>query len=230
MSGTAECNDEYPKDQLRVPLRRCLVTGRRLPKGRLLRFVAGPDGSVVPDLDGRLPGRGLWLIPERQVLEEACRKNLFSRAARSRLTVPSDLTDRLERLCERRTLERIGLACRAGEVQSGFEKLQAALKAERIGLYLLASDAAPDTARKARAMIAAAPQPVELRRAFDAATQGAAIGQVPRVHLGIARGPLSARLLQDLDLLAALRGSAPENPDATFLETGAESAPEYRET
>jgi predicted RNA-binding protein YlxR (DUF448 family) len=194
-----------------------------------LRFVAGPDGSVVPDLDGRLPGRGLWLIPERQVLEEACRKNLFSRAARNRLTVPSDLTEKLEALCTRRTLERIGLACRAGEVQSGFEKLQAAFKAGRIGLYLLASDAAPDTARKARATIAAAPQPVDLRTAFDAATQGAAIGQVPRVHLGIARGPLSARLLQDLDLLAALRGSAPEDPDATFLETGAKSAPEYRE-
>lgn len=222
MTGTAECNDERPKDQLRVPSRRCLVTGQRLPKARLLRFVAGPDGSVVPDLEECLPGRGLWLVPERQVLEEACRKNLFSRAARSRLTVPADLADTVERLCSRRALARIGLACRAGEVQGGFEKLQAAVKAGRIGLYLLARDAAPDAARKARALAAAAPRPVVLRRAFDAATQGSALGQVPRVHLGIAAGAMAAKLQQDLDRLAALCGDS-------FSETGASGAPESRE-
>ena len=29
----------------------------------LMRFVVGPDGAVVPDIDERLPGRGLWLTP-----------------------------------------------------------------------------------------------------------------------------------------------------------------------
>ena len=243
MAGTAERKDERPKDQLRVELRRCLVTGQRLPKHRLLRFVAGPGDSVVPDLDGRLPGRGLWLIPERQILEQACRKNLFSRAARRRLAVPGNLAENLDALCERRALDLIGLACRAGEARSGFEKIQSAVASGRIGLYLLARDAAPDALRKAQAMIAAAPNPVALRAAFDAQAQGAAAGQVPRVHLGLAPGRLADRLLQELDRLAALRGTRPdldeahrkparasqELPRPNDSETGAKGAPEYQE-
>ena len=41
------------------PLRRCAVTRERLPKERMIRFVIGPDRTVVPDLAERLPGRGI---------------------------------------------------------------------------------------------------------------------------------------------------------------------------
>ena len=63
-----------------VPERRCIVTGEVRAKEDLLRVVIGPDGSVVPDLEERLPGRGLWLCPSRDVINTACAKNAFAKA------------------------------------------------------------------------------------------------------------------------------------------------------
>ena len=39
-------------------VRRCIASGELRPKAELIRFVADPGGTVVPDLAGRLPGRG----------------------------------------------------------------------------------------------------------------------------------------------------------------------------
>jgi uncharacterized protein len=50
------------------PLRRCIVTRERLPKERMIRFVVAPDRRIVPDLAGRLPGRGIWLSASGDVL------------------------------------------------------------------------------------------------------------------------------------------------------------------
>ena len=41
--------------------RRDIVSGEVLPDNRLLRFVADPEGQVVPDAAAKLPGRGLWV-------------------------------------------------------------------------------------------------------------------------------------------------------------------------
>ena len=40
---------------------RDIVSGEVMPENRLIRFVADPDGSVVPDAAAKLPGRGLWV-------------------------------------------------------------------------------------------------------------------------------------------------------------------------
>ena len=34
-----------------VSLRRCIATGREQPKASLIRFVIGPDDTLVPDLE-----------------------------------------------------------------------------------------------------------------------------------------------------------------------------------
>ena len=41
--------------------RMCIVTRQGGTPETLIRFVAGPDGSVVPDLKRVLPGRGCWV-------------------------------------------------------------------------------------------------------------------------------------------------------------------------
>ena len=51
--------------------RRDIVSGEVLPENRLLRFVAGPDGAVVPDVAAKLPGRGLWVEPTRAAIARA---------------------------------------------------------------------------------------------------------------------------------------------------------------
>jgi len=39
------------------PLRTCIATGEEGAPERMIRFVVGPEGDVVPDLARRLPGR-----------------------------------------------------------------------------------------------------------------------------------------------------------------------------
>ena len=54
--------------------RRDLVTHEVMDESRLIRFVAGPDGSVFPDLGRKLPGRGLWVAADRASVEQAAKK------------------------------------------------------------------------------------------------------------------------------------------------------------
>ncbi|MBL6618576.1 MAG: DUF448 domain-containing protein, partial [Reyranella sp.] len=69
--------------QRTCPTRTCIATGETGTPERMIRFVVGPDGDVVPDLARRLPGRGLWVKAERAAVERAVAKNLFARAARN---------------------------------------------------------------------------------------------------------------------------------------------------
>ena len=58
--------------------RRDIVSGEVMDEAKLIRFVAGPDGAVVPDLARKLPGRGLWVAADRSSVETAAKKNHFA--------------------------------------------------------------------------------------------------------------------------------------------------------
>ena len=75
------------------PERRCIVTRETGPKAGLIRFVAGPDDEVVPDLAERLPGRGMWVSADAATLRQAAGKGHFARAAKRQVRVPADLAD-----------------------------------------------------------------------------------------------------------------------------------------
>ena len=68
--------------------RRDVVSGEVMAEARLIRFVAGPDGAVVPDLARKLPGRGIWVAADRVSVETAAKKGLFARSAKAKLTAP----------------------------------------------------------------------------------------------------------------------------------------------
>ena len=67
------------KDRSEGPDRKCIATGEVQPKYGLIRFVAGPDGQIVPDVLGKLPGRGVYVAADRAALELAVKKKLFAR-------------------------------------------------------------------------------------------------------------------------------------------------------
>ncbi|MFQ5766066.1 MAG: RNA-binding protein [Rhodospirillales bacterium] len=185
--------------QATSPLRTCIASGAVKPKDAMVRFVVGPDGGLVADLDGRLPGRGLWLSAARDMVNTACAKGLFSRAARNGVTVPEDLADRLDRQMARRCLDLIGLARRAGEAVAGFEKAQAWLRGGKGGVVLAASDGAADGRRKIRALAPGLPF-VDL---FSATELGRALGLDSAVHVVIAEGRLADRLIREAGRLAS---------------------------
>src|SRR5258706_10175810 len=86
--------------------RLCIATRQVRPLGELIRFVVGPDGSVVPDLKRRLPGRGVWITARRHLVVEAARRRMFGRAfkADADVRVSAEFADELDRLLERSAL------------------------------------------------------------------------------------------------------------------------------
>ena len=53
------------------PERSCVVTRTVKAPDDLIRFVAGPDGILVPDLRRKLPGRGVWASLSAATVAEA---------------------------------------------------------------------------------------------------------------------------------------------------------------
>ncbi len=196
-------------DQPGGPQRRCIVTGQVRPKEELLRFVVSPSGEVVPDVERRLPGRGIWLSPRRDVVNTAVSKRLFARAARRAVAVPEDLADRVAALLCRRCLDAMALARRAAQALCGFEKVKAEVKAGRVAVLVQARDAAEDGKCKMRALASGVPV-VEL---FDAVELGAPFGRDQSVHAALLRGGLARRLVEEAGLLAGFREGAVSRPD-----------------
>ncbi len=171
------------------PERRCIVTGSVRPKEELIRCVVSPDAIVVPDVDGKLPGRGLWLSASRDVVNTACAKNAFSRAARQQVKPMDGLADRIETLLVQRCLSLIGMMRRTGGVIFGFEKTRNWLKEGRCAVLLAARDGADDGRSKLKALAADLPL-IEL---FDAEELGKALGRDHVVHMGFAPGRMARR-------------------------------------
>ena len=117
--------------------------GCERPKNELIRFVVGPDGIVVPDLEAKLPGRGLWLSAQRDVVNTARAKRLFAKAARSKVEVPADLADWLEALLVARCIGLLGMARRSGSVYQAMKKLGLIFKVARVGIILAGSRTVP---------------------------------------------------------------------------------------
>lgn len=198
-----------PEDPaIQGPQRRCIASGEVHPKDALLRFVVDSDGALVPDLAGRLPGRGLWLCPRRDMLEKACARNLFAKAAKAAVRLPDDLPGRTEGALRRRFLELLGLAKRAGQTVAGFEKVRARLAAEEVALLVHAADAGEDGRRKIVALARARQPELPSVAAFTAAELGRAVGRDAVVHLLVLPGGLAERLKTDALRLAGLAGES----------------------
>lgn len=200
--------DAPSEDEEKGPLRRCIVTGAVEPKERMIRFVVGPDRQLVPDIEGRLPGRGMWLSARRDVVNTAVAKANFAKAARQKLEVPADLADRLETLLRKRCLDLLGLARRAGQAVSGYDKVRTELKSGRGALLLAASDGAEDGVSKIGALAPTLP----VVRALSASELGAAFGRDHTVHGVLLRGRLASLLLTESARLAGIAGVEPSAP------------------
>jgi uncharacterized protein len=186
------------------PQRRCIVTGELRDRGTLVRLVVAPDGAIVPDIAARLPGRGLWLTPRRDIVDRAVAKRMFARVARRPVAASPELADRIESLLARRCCDALGLARRAGLAAAGFERVSEAARRGRAGLLLFALDGAEGGYRT----LAALRRDLPLARVLTAAELGGAFGRERIVHATVAGGPLCRRLLIDLSRLVGLRAGA----------------------
>jgi len=190
-AGTGEIFEPLPE---RGPERRCLATGEVLAKERLLRFVVGPAGELVADPGNRLPGRGLWLKPERAIIRRAQTRGLFARAAKAAVKVPDDLLERLVAQERRRLLDLLGLARRAGALVAGFEKVKAALASGQVALLVEAADGGPDGRGKLAALAQHTAPDAPLLDGFTAEELGQALGRQHAVHAAVLESGIAARI------------------------------------
>jgi predicted RNA-binding protein YlxR (DUF448 family) len=191
--------------------RRDVVSGEAMEEARLIRFVAGPGGVVVPDLGRKLPGRGLWVMADRASVETAAKKNLFSRAAKAKLSAPAGLADQVEALLMKRLLDGLGLARRAGDLTSGFEKVVSASLSGKAAWLVEASDGAADGRRKVLATLRKSPRPPRLFGVFSSEELGLAMGGENVIHTAFLAGRGAERWTSDVERLSGFRPLLPES-------------------
>jgi len=191
--------------------RRDIVTGQVMDEARLIRFVEGPDGAVIPDLGRKLPGRGVWVAADRVSVETAARKGLFSKAARKRLPAPADLAASVEALLAARLLASLGLARKAGLLVMGFEKVRQAVAEGKAVCLIEARDGAEDGRRKLLALMRAVPRPPRLLGLFDGLELSLALGAENVIHSALLAGRGADRCTRDVESLAGFRPLFPES-------------------
>lgn len=185
----------------RRPNRRCLVAGPKKRDG-LIRFVVNPAGEVMPDILGRLPGRGFWLSADRDMVDKACAKRMFAKAARADVVVPGHLADDVERLLVRRCQEIIGLARRAKQAVFGYVQTRQWVERGEAAVLLAALDGSGDQRRKMRG----SDGKVQVVDVLSAAELGGAVGRQRIVHGALAPGKLATSLRLEAKRLEGFRG------------------------
>lgn len=199
------------------PERRCIISGEHGGRGDLIRLALDADGAVAPDLGAKAPGRGAWVTPDRTLIATALAtgklRGALSRAFKtSAITVPDDLVARIDAGLERRAMDTLGLANKAGHLIWGGDRIGDALAAGRARLLLHASDAAADGSdkldRKARG-IATMVLPVSRERL------SLALGRENVVHAAVCDSATAARVTAAVDRWLAFSG----------LGEGSEEAP-----
>lgn len=191
--GNKKNHDEGPE-------RRCIVTGESQPKSGLVRFVVGPDGGIVPDILGKLPGRGMYVTADRTALEAAS-KGQFSRSAKQPVTVPEGLADEVERQLARRVVDLIALTRKSGRAVCGFEKVKGWLAGgERVRVLLQASDGSERGKSKLWT-----PEGARYYGCLTAQELGLAFGRQSVIHGALSTGGLSDRVVEEAAKLRGLR-------------------------
>jgi predicted RNA-binding protein YlxR (DUF448 family) len=181
----------------------------------MIRFVLDPGRRVVPDLAGKLPGRGMWLSARADVIEGAARRGAFAKAARGEVLVPPDLRARIEDGLRGRVRDLLGFARRAGQAVSGWQAAREWLQTGRAGLLVQAADGSP--AEKARLL---GHRQVPVVTPLSAAELGAPFGRDRAVHIAVAAGGLAGRIAAEAARLAGVATSAEEDEGATRRGSG----------
>jgi predicted RNA-binding protein YlxR (DUF448 family) len=182
------------------PERKCIATGESQPAAGLIRFVLGPDGTVVPDILGKLPGRGMWVSADRAALQKAADKNLFSRAAKAPAKVPERLVEDVEAQLVRRIQDLISLARKSGAAIAGYEKTKSWLETGRAKVLMQASDGSERGKGKLNT-----PRDGRYLGWMTAQELGVAFGRQTVIHGALAAGGLATKVVEEAAKLMGVR-------------------------
>jgi hypothetical protein len=209
--------DNGPRTEKSATMRMCAVSREVRPIDELIRFVVAPSGEVVADLKRKLPGRGLWISASRQAVAEAVRRHQFGRGFKRDVRVAVTLAADIEKLLVRGAVEALAMAAKAGQVVSGFSKVETALQGRQGGTAIQAlihaSDGARDGIRKLDAVArqnrenTALSQEIPFVTALTSAELDLALGRANVIHAALLAGPASRTFLSRSQTLVRYRSA-----------------------
>lgn len=204
--------------------RTCIVTRQAGEADDLIRFVAGPDGAIVPDLKRNLPGRGCWVTADRVHVERATSKNLFARALKAPVRPAPDLARQVDALMARSALGALGLARKAGAVALGAAKVDASVRSGKASAVLHAVEAAADGTRKVdqarMAVLRAGGPAIPAYKLFSESELGLALGGANVIHAAVLGQDAGKAALKRIAALDRYRGGTPANEIAVAPASG----------
>lgn len=165
----------------------------------MIRFVVGPEDRVYPDINGKLPGRGVWVSSNRNDLEAAIKKGGFKRGFKSNISIPDDLIEQVEFGLRKHTISLIGMAKKSGKLFVGFDQVMAAARSDALGWRIEASDGSEGSRGKIRTLSKAIAREVELPLprvigCFHSTEIGAVVGREAIIHCAVPHGRLAKSL------------------------------------
>jgi uncharacterized protein len=207
--------DNGPRTDRSATVRMCAVTRQVRPIDELIRFVVSPSGEVVADLKRKLPGRGLWISASRQAVAEAARRNQFSKGFRRDVRVAPTLPADTESLLVRGVIDALAMAAKAGQVISGFSKVEGALEQRQaqnsVKALIHAADGAADGIRKLDALVRqntannGESREIPVVTALTSEQLDLALGRSNVVHAALLAGPASKTFLSRSHVLVRYR-------------------------
>ena len=203
--------DNGPRTDRSATMRMCAVSREVRPVDELIRFVLSPQGEVVPDLKRKLPGRGLWIAASRARVAEAVRRNQFSRGFKADVRAARTLPADTENLLVRSAVEALAMAAKAGQVVSGFAKVEEALGGGQATALIHASDGAADGIRKLDAKVRqrggnhGESPPFPIVTALTSAELDLALGRANVIHAALLAGPAGKTFLSRSQILVRYR-------------------------
>jgi hypothetical protein len=203
--------DHGPRTGKSATIRMCAVSREVRPIDELIRFVVAPSGEVVPDLKRKLPGRGLWIGASRRTVAEAVRRHHFSRGFKRDVRVAATLPADTEALLERSCTEALAMAAKAGQVVSGYAKVEGLLEQGSAEALIHASDGAADGIRKLDAIAGQRSRNIgdshrlPIVTALTSAQLDLALGRSNVIHAALLAGPASKTFLSRCQILVRYR-------------------------
>jgi predicted RNA-binding protein YlxR (DUF448 family) len=205
--------DNGPRTDRSATMRMCAVSREVRPIDELIRFVVSPQGEVIPDLKRKLPGRGLWISASRRTVAEAVRRHQFSRGFKRDVRVAATLPADTEALLVRSATEALAMAAKAGQVVSGFAKVEGLLGQGKAEALIHASDGAADGIRKLDAIagqrsrnIGESPLLATVT-VLTSAELDLALGRSNVIHAALLAGPASKTFLSRCQTLVRYRAA-----------------------
>ena len=194
--------------------RTCIVTGTKDGPEAMLRFALGPDGSVIPDIRRKLPGRGVWTRLSFETVNRAASKQAFSRAFRAKADAPASLAEAVDALLERDAIQSLSICNKAGLVVAGAFKVDAAIESGGVAALIRAADGASDgAAKRVQALIAKLGLEAKAVARVDLFTSrqlDLALGRANVIHAALKQGAASSAFLAKVDRLRRYRAGEAE--------------------